>query len=128
MSLRSAILGFVRGWEGIGLLLMRLVCGGVLVGEAVFRISGLPAPESFVYIALLMPASLAMLTGYRTRIAGAGAAALEVSLLALGEGNAVVHALLATLGTALVLMGPGAWSLDAWFSGWRRIRIPRLGE
>ena len=122
--MRSAIFGFVRGWEGLGLLLMRLACGGVLLGEAVPRFSGIPVSESFVYIALLA-ASLAMLTGYRTRIAGAGTAALEVLFLALGEGNAVIHSLLATFGAALALMGPGAWSVDARLSGWRRIHIPR---
>jgi putative oxidoreductase len=125
--LRSEITGFLRGWEGIGLLLMRLACGGVLMGEAVSRVRGIPGPESLVHIALL-PAGLAMLTGYWTRIAGAATAALEVTLLALGEGNAVIHALLATLGVALALMGPGAWSLDARLSGWRRIQIPRRRE
>jgi putative oxidoreductase len=98
------------------------------MGEAVSRISGISAPESLVYVGLLTPTSLAMLTGYRTRIAGVGAAALEVSFLALGEGNALVDSLLATLGVALAMMGPGAWSLDAWLSGWRRIHIPRRGE
>ncbi len=98
------------------------------MGEAVSRISNIPAPESLVYISLLTPASLAMLLGYRTRIAGAGAVTLEVSLLALGEGNAVIHALLATLGAALALMGPGVWSVDARLSGWRRIHIPRQRE
>jgi putative oxidoreductase len=123
--LHSGITGFARSWEGIGLLLLRLACGAVLMGEAVSRISGIPGSESFVYIALLTPASLAMFTGYRTRIAGAGTAALEVSLLALREGSAVAHLLLATLGVALALMGPGAWSVDARRSGWRRIYIPR---
>jgi putative oxidoreductase len=126
--LRSGITGFVRGWEGIGLLLIRLACGGVLVSEAVTRIRGTPTSKSFVYIALLTPAGLAVLAGYWTRIAGAGAAALQVSLLALGEGNALVHSLLATLGAALALMGSGAWSVDARLSGWRRIHIPRRRE
>jgi hypothetical protein len=126
--LRSAILGFVRGWEGIGLLFIRLVCGGALMGDAVTRILGIPVSESLVYIVLFTPASLAILTGYRTRIAGAATVALEVSLLALGEGNVEVHALLATLGVALALMGPGAWSADARLSGWRRIQIPRRRE
>jgi putative oxidoreductase len=122
------ITGFVRGWEGIGLLLMRLACGGVLMGEAVSLISGMPGLESFIYFALLTPAGLAMFTGYRTRIAGVGTVALEVSLVALSEGNAVVHSLLATLGAALALMGPGALSLDARLSGWRRIHIPSRWE
>lgn len=38
--MRSAIFGFVRGWEGLGLLLMRLACGGVLLGEEVSPFSG----------------------------------------------------------------------------------------
>ena len=128
MSLRSAISGFVRGSEGIALLLMRLACGGVLMGEAVTRISDIPAPESLVYISLLTPASLAMLTRIPDENRRSGRGALEVSLLALGEGNAVIHALLATLGAALALMGPGAWSVDARLSGWRRIHIPRQRE
>jgi hypothetical protein len=123
--LRSGITGFVRGWEGIGLLLIRLACGGVLLREAVTRIGGVPASETLIYLALLTPVSLAMLTGYRTRIAGAGTAVLGVSLLALGKGDAVVHSLLATLGAALALMGPGAWSVDARLPGWQRIHIPR---
>lgn len=98
------------------------------MGDAVTRILGIPVSESLVYIVLFTPASLAILTGYRTRIAGAATVALEVSLLALGEGNVEVHALLATLGVALALMGPGAWSADARLSGWRRIQIPRRRE
>jgi putative oxidoreductase len=123
--LRSAISGFVRSREGIGLLLMRLACGAVLMGEAVTRIRAIPGSESAVYIVLLTAASLAVLAGYRTRIAGVATAALEVSLLALGEGNVDLRALLATLGATLALMGPGAWSVDARLSGWRRIHIPR---
>jgi putative oxidoreductase len=126
--LRSAISGFVRSREGIGLLLMRLACGAVLMGEAVTRIRAIPGSESLVYIVLLTAASLAVLTGYRTRIAGVATAALEVSLLAFGGGNVDLDALLATLGVALALMGPGAWSVDARLSGWRRIDIPRRRE
>jgi hypothetical protein len=104
---------------------MRLACGAVLMGEAMTRIRAIPGSESVVYIALFTAASLAVLTGYRTRIAGVATAALEVSLLAFGGGNLDLDALLATLGVALALMGPGAWSVDARLSGWRRIHIPR---
>jgi len=83
-----------------------------------------PTSETIVHIALLILAT-AILTGYWTRIAGAGVAALELWLLAWVDGSALVHSLLATLGAALALLGPGAWSADARLSGWRRIDIPR---
>jgi uncharacterized membrane protein YphA (DoxX/SURF4 family) len=104
---------------------MRLACGGVLMVEATAQVSAAPTSESVVYIALLILAGLAILGGFRTRIAGAGAAVLELCSLARTDGNAMVYSLVATLGVALVLLGPGTWSVDARLSGWRRIHIPR---
>ena len=41
-----------------------------------------------------------------------------------GAGDAWHWALLVTLGIALCLLGPGAWSVDARLFGWKRIEIP----
>jgi hypothetical protein len=35
-----------------------------------------------------------------------------------------IHILLGTLGCALAMLGPGAWSIDARLFGRKRIRIP----
>lgn len=126
--MRSAISGFAGGWAGIGLLLMRLACGGALLGEAVRQVVSGPPAESLAYIAFMALAGLAILTGYCARIAGAGAAALELWALKFADGDALTHSLLATLATALGMIGPGAWSVDARLSGWRRIHIPRRGD
>ncbi|HEX6650766.1 MAG TPA: hypothetical protein VF075_14545 [Pyrinomonadaceae bacterium] len=37
----------------------------------------------------------------------------------------LLSVLLASLGVALALLGPGNWSVDARRSGWRRIEIRR---
>jgi putative oxidoreductase len=39
-------------------------------------------------------------------------------------GNPWTCILLGTLGAALALLGPGAWSVGARLFGWKRIRIP----
>jgi putative oxidoreductase len=122
--LRSTTSAFADGSAGIGLLIMRIACGGVLMREAMTHVFTAPSSESIVHLVLLILAT-AILTGYWTRIAGAGVAALELWLLAGVDGSAPVHSLLATLGAALALLGPGAWSIDARLSGWRRIHIPR---
>jgi uncharacterized membrane protein YphA (DoxX/SURF4 family) len=35
---------------------------------------------------------------------------------------------IAVTAVALTLLGPGAWSLDAWLYGWRQIKIPSRTE
>jgi len=40
-----------------------------------------------------------------------------------GAGDLWLHIRLGTLGVALVLLGPGAWSVDARLFGWKRIDI-----
>jgi len=42
--------------------------------------------------------------------------------------DAALYTLLAALATALALLGPGAWSVDARLFGWRRVEIPRSGR
>lgn len=103
---------------------MRLACGGVLLVEAITHPVEPLAFESVMRIALSILFGFATLLGYKTRIAGAGAASVEVWSLARIDDNALAYSLVATLGAAIALLGPGAWSVDAYHSGWRRIDIP----
>jgi uncharacterized membrane protein YphA (DoxX/SURF4 family) len=71
---------------------------------------------------------LLLLFGLWTPVAGAIVAIIEL-LIAFTHGHDPwVGVLLAGLGVALALMGPGAWSVDARRFGWKRIEIRRPDE
>jgi uncharacterized membrane protein YphA (DoxX/SURF4 family) len=65
-----------------------------------------------------------LLVGFWTPVAGA-AVALGASWLALSGSVPLSECVfIGILGAALALLGPGAWSVDAWIYGWRRFEIP----
>jgi hypothetical protein len=64
-----------------------------------------------------------LVAGLWTPIAGAGVAVFEVWNAFSQPGDPWAKILLGTLGLALALLGPGAWSIDARLFGWKRIDI-----
>jgi hypothetical protein len=51
-------------------------------------------------------------------------AAIEVWKIFLLPEDLWVYILLGTLGAALAMLGPGAWSIDARLFGWKRVELP----
>jgi hypothetical protein len=68
-------------------------------------------------------AGIFLLFGLWTPVAGTLAAAVQLWNLISLPGDPWVYILTGTLGVALALLGPGAWSVDARLFGWRRIDI-----
>jgi putative oxidoreductase len=114
---------FPRGWPGTGLLLMRLVAGITLVSRGIVGLWGEPQLESAVLHVLSTGAGILLLAGFWTPFAGILAAVIELWFAFLQPMDALAHILLVTLGIALALVGPGAWSVDARLFGWKRIDI-----
>jgi putative oxidoreductase len=65
-----------------------------------------------------------VLAGLWTPIAGILVAVLALWNIFSQPGDPWTNIMLATLGSALALLGPGAWSIDARLFGWRRIDPP----
>jgi putative oxidoreductase len=113
---------FPEGWPGTGLVFLRAAAAIPLVQLTAEHLpSTLPL---FVVLQLLAAGSSALLMiGLWTPIAGLFLATSELCLLVLHLSGASTHIVLAALGVALAMIGPGAWSVDARLFGRKRIRI-----
>ena len=67
-----------------------------------------------------------MLVGLWTPVAGILVAIMETWIAFSLPAISALHAVLAVLGASLALIGPGAWSLDAWLFGRKYIEPPDL--
>jgi putative oxidoreductase len=118
---------FPDGLPGAGLLLMRLALGSGLLARCL-----LAWPiEPLLLVALCVAEGLVaalLCVGLATTVWGAAAAAVELWRTYWDPEDLLVHLLMATLGTALALLGPGAFSIDARIFGWRRISLPSKGS
>jgi uncharacterized membrane protein YphA (DoxX/SURF4 family) len=123
---------FPSGSPGVGLLMLRLAVAVALLVHGAACLAGTPTPgASAVAVTGALTAAL-LLIGLATPFAGTLAAALAIGLamawLPAPKPNAfevrLTAALAATAATAIALLGPGAFSLDAALFGRREIAIP----
>ena len=114
---------FAQGWPGAGLLILRLVAGG-----AAF-VSGFPGVRAAqaIGVATLEGAAviggILLLAGLWTPFSGCLVGAFALGSLMVESGDPWRNILLASIGVALAMIGPGVWSLDARLYGWRRIDV-----
>lgn len=112
---------FARGWPGVGLILLRLVVGIALIWRAAENQIGDLSLELAAFLVLSLGLELLLIIGLWTPMAGTLIAVLQLSRITFNFGDPWTCILLAAIGAALALLGPGFWSVDARIYGWRRI-------
>jgi uncharacterized membrane protein YphA (DoxX/SURF4 family) len=116
---------FAEGWPGAGLLLQRVLTGTILLycGASHLLENARLAPSLPYLIAAV--AGILLLIGLWTPLAGITIATVEVWIFLARSGNSLTAILLAGLGTAVAMIGPGLWSIDARLYGRKHLQDPR---
>jgi putative oxidoreductase len=117
---------FADGWPGGGLLTQRLLLGAALLNSCfacvrTTSICGTVVPQSIGAVAGAL-----LLAGLWTPVAGVLVAIAEVWIAFSVPNSPAFPAVLGILGGSLAMIGPGAWSMDAWLFGRKHIDPPEL--
>ncbi len=114
---------FPNGWPGRGLLLLRIVAGILLMHDGALDILQSHQWQGILLPSIVILAGTLILVGFWTPMAGALVFTVELWLALSGTHNLRSSVVLATLGAALAMLGPGVRSVDARLFGRKRIDI-----
>lgn len=114
---------FPNSWPGCGLALLRLTVAAPLLQECISFICGMRHSPPFITDVLSLISAGLLLLGLWTPIGAGLQIALEAWSAAQDTGLINAHAILAAVGLALLMLGPGAWSIDARLFGRKRIEL-----
>jgi uncharacterized membrane protein YphA (DoxX/SURF4 family) len=102
---------FLRGRPAVGLLLLRAAIAAMVVNSD----RGTHPIELIVAVLIAF--------GVWTPVSGTIVALTQLWYVMADERTRAMAALLTVIAVSLLFIGPGAWSIDAWLYGMRRIQI-----
>jgi putative oxidoreductase len=119
---------FASGWPGAGLLLLRLLTAAALIRFGIVSLVEAPPLATAVLQIIGVVLGILLLIGLWTPVSGALTAVVTMGI-AIAQyfshsGDPWIPTILAALGAALAMIGPGAWSIDARLFGRKHIEFP----
>lgn len=114
---------FPDGWPGRGLLLLRLVAGIFLISDGVTELLAAQQWPGILRPLLETAAGVFLIAGLWTPMTGALVVIIELWCIVARTGEPRSCAVLAALGAALAMLGPGVRSVDARLFGRKRIDL-----
>lgn len=116
---------FPNDWPGCGLLLLRItVAAPLLLGSLSFIGGFAHHPASPLILFVQLATGGLLIIGLCTPLSALLLVLLEIGVMPFDRDIFSDHAMLAALGASVLMLGPGAWSLDARLFGRRRIELP----
>jgi uncharacterized membrane protein YphA (DoxX/SURF4 family) len=122
-TLRRLYSTFARGGPGVGLLLLRLAAGITAGVRGVEGLHFASATEQSILNVVVIVDGILLAVGLWTPISGLLTGAFGAWYAVSRADHMWPGILLASVGAALALLGPGAWSIDARLFGWKRIDV-----
>ena len=114
---------FPNGWPGRGLLLLRLVAGIFLIHDGLAELLGSPQWGGIIRQSLATGGGILLLLGLWTPMAGVLVVIVELWAAFSKTDSLRSCVMLAAVGAALAMLGPGVRSIDARLFGRKRIDI-----
>jgi putative oxidoreductase len=103
---------------------LRLVAASMAIGHEAMKLAAGPIIGGVILEGFCIVAGILLFAGLWTPISGWVVAVLGLwNLITTHPADPWDNILLVTIGAALALLGPGAWSVDARLFGWKRIDL-----
>jgi len=102
---------------------LRIVAGSVALAFGLPGVRDAQSIEPATLEGAAVVGAVLLLAGLWTPVSGCLIAACALRSLIVKSGDPWRNILLASIGLAIAMIGPGVWSLDARLFGWRRIDV-----